>query len=310
MKKVVITILFVLPFLLIFFISFTGQILSKYTYIPVERIAILNDEGDEISKLNIKLKKGETFKLRVKVFPELASNNKYSITNTNTKICELDEEEEEITAVDFGSSTVIISSLDKHYVQCIIKFNVTNEDIEEIKLSQETITVPVGTESRAIDIQVLPISTLQTNRGLVFEVEDSTIATINEKQKTINGLKLGTTTITIRSNYKPEIFTTLIVNVVDGEIIKTKDDVSLKFDVDQEFCLLDLIETNPESLMGNVKFRIVTSYDSDELDVSKLTSEKKLKFKKENVLIKVEASVTHNGETHSIKFLLKSNASS
>lgn len=307
MKKVVVTILLVLPFLLIFFISFTGQILSKYTYIPVERIAILDDEGDEISKLNIKLKKGENFKLRVKVFPELASNNKYTITNTNSNVCELDEENEEIVSVDYGSSTVIISSLDKHYVQCIIKFVVANEDIEEIRLSQTSITVPVGTVSREIGIQIVPKETLQSNRGLVFEVEDETIASINEKQKIISGLKVGTTTITIRSNYRPEVFATLTVNVVDGEIIKRKDDAPLRFDIDEEINLCELIETNPSTLMGDVKFKIVTSYGSDELDVSKFVTEQKLKFKKGNVLIRVEASVTYNGETHSIKFSLMSN---
>lgn len=306
MKKVVITILLVLPFILIFFISFTGQILSKYNYIPVERVTLLNEDGDEINTNTIKIGKNEKYKLRVKVFPELASNKQYVITNSRPEICELDEETEEIISKDvYGESTIIISSIDRHYIQYVLKVVVTEDDIDEIKITQQSVTVAVGKTSSPLEIQILPATTLLENRGLAYESSDEEVATIDPRYKTITGKKVGTATITVRSNYRPEVFTTITVNVVDTQVICWTAEAKADQEVGTEINLFDLIATVPAELKSSVTFSITSSYSSEKVDASNLSSGK-ITFKQGRVAIIVVASVEYNGETHSDKIMLTS----
>jgi len=307
MKKVVITILLVLPFILIFFISFTGQILSKYNYIPVERIALLDSEGDELEKNVVKIKKNETYKLRVKVFPELASNRKYTITNSKPEVCELDEEKEEINSKDiYGESTIIISSIDRHYVQYVLKVVVTEDDIGEIKIVQPSITVAVGQVSSPLEIQILPSTTLMENRGLIYESSDESVATIDSKYRTITGKSIGSATITVRSDYRPNILATITVNVVAQQIISWKDEATLDQALNTEINLFNLIETVPSELKSSANFQIVSSAFTDEdVDMSRI-SEGIIIFKQSGISILVEASVSFGGETHTVEIMLVS----
>ena len=47
MKKIVVILLLILPFVLIYSVSFTGRILSQYTHIPVERLVLLDEDANE-----------------------------------------------------------------------------------------------------------------------------------------------------------------------------------------------------------------------------------------------------------------------
>ena len=59
MKKAVVSMLLILPFVLIYFISFTGQILAKYTHINVERVVVVDARGNEYNDDDyIKIDKG------------------------------------------------------------------------------------------------------------------------------------------------------------------------------------------------------------------------------------------------------------
>ncbi len=307
MKKVVITILLVLPFILIFFISFTGQILSKYNYIPVERIALLDSEGDELEKNVVKIKKNETYKLRVKVFPELASNRKYTITNSKPEVCELDEEKEEINSKDiYGESTIIISSIDRHYVQYVLKVVVTEDDIGEIKIVQPSITVAVGQVSSPLEIQILPSTTLMENRGLIYESSDENVATIDSKYRTITGKAIGSATITVRSNYRPTVLATITVNVVAQQIISWKDEAKLDQALNTEINLFNLIETVPSELKSSANFQIVSSAFTDEDVDTNQISEGIIIIKQSDISILVEVSVSFGGETHTVEIMLVS----
>lgn len=113
MKKVIVAILLVLPFLLIYFISFTGQILSRYTHIQVEKISVINEVGDEYKEDDvIKIGLDDIFNLKIIVYPSLASNKETRVVNSNKAVCEYDEENSKIRGVDYGISTFIITSVD------------------------------------------------------------------------------------------------------------------------------------------------------------------------------------------------------
>lgn len=212
MKKTVVTILLVLPFILIYFISFAGQILSSYTHIYVERIAVLNSQGDELPvNGQIKIDKGEVYELNIKIYPELASNKKFSISNSDKSICEINPETLEVTGLEYGASRIILSSEDRHYVQCIFNIQVARDDIESIVVSETEVEVAVG-KDKLIKTEILPASTLLENRNLVWTSLDPSIATV-DANGLITGVSFGTTKVVVSSKHKPEIRQEIIVKV-------------------------------------------------------------------------------------------------
>ena len=165
MKKTVVTILLVLPFLLIYFISFTGQVLSQYTHIYVERVVVLDEKGDEYNQNEIiKINLSETFDLRIKIYPELASNKKVKITNGNSRVCTVDEENYKVTAssTEFGESNIIITSEDRHFVQFSIIIKVAQDEPDDIifnNIENYQLTIPKG-KNFAVDFSVVPETTI------------------------------------------------------------------------------------------------------------------------------------------------------
>jgi Fe-S-cluster-containing hydrogenase component 2 len=69
------------------------------------------------------------------VFPELASNKKVTISNSDKYVCSIDSETFKVTGLDYGTSKLIITSVDRHYVQYIINIGVVDEDITETILN-------------------------------------------------------------------------------------------------------------------------------------------------------------------------------
>lgn len=212
MKKIVVTLLLVLPFILIYFISFTGQILSTYKHIFVERVVVLDENGDEYKDGDyIKLALEEVYDLNIKVYPELASDKSYTISNGNKSVCSIDEKTNKVTALSYGISKLIITSKDRHFVQFIINIHVTQDEIQDIELVKDTIEISVG-KSEQIEVNIIPDTTLPENRELVFEVTDNTVASVSATG-VVKGLKYGTTTVVVSSRHKPEISKTVSIVV-------------------------------------------------------------------------------------------------
>lgn len=212
MKKTVVTLLLVLPFLLIYFVSFTGKILSEYKHIYVERIAVVNDKGVEYQEGDyIKLDLNEVYDLKIKVYPELASDKAVIISNSNKNICDVDATTYKVTTKKYGISKLIITSRDRHFVQFTINIYVTQDDITDFTLTKDVIDLTVG-RSEQIDVNFTPDTALPENRELTYTVADTTVARVSATGL-VTGLKFGTTTITVASKHKPEISKTLTVNV-------------------------------------------------------------------------------------------------
>ena len=199
MKKTVVTLLLILPFVLIYFISFTGQILAKYTHINVERVVVLDANGNEYKENEyIKIDKDETYKLNVKIYPELASNKEYTISNSNNNICSLNEENE-ILGLNYGDSKLIITSVDSYHVQFVINVSVCQEDIQDILIQKTELEIKKG-YTEYVEAIIYPSTTIAENRNIIWESEDESVATV--KDGYIKAVGLGTTTITVRSDHK------------------------------------------------------------------------------------------------------------
>ena len=218
MKKTVVTILLVLPFILIYFISFAGRILSTYTHIYVERIAVVDSVGNEYEDNSyIRIDKGEEFDLNIKVFPELASNKAYDIVNSNSSVCSIDENNK-VLGLNYGVSKILISSIDRHNVQYMINIEVTHDDIREIIVDKTELTLTKGKFAQ-IDVSIEPSTTLPENRNLIWESDDTSVANVN------NGLIVavneGETIVRVKSDHKENVFKEITVKVI-SESIRTK----------------------------------------------------------------------------------------
>ena len=211
MKKIIITVLLVLPLLLIYFISFAGQIFSKYNHIDVDRITILNEDNQELNQGDtIKLAPDQQYNISIKLYPELATDKTIIISNSNKNVCELSANGV-ITTYQNGESKIIITSKDRHFVQFTFNILVTQDDIVDFVLDKTTVSITVGKVEK-VDVTILPDTTLSENRRLIWTSTDVSIATVTQ-DGIIKGVAYGTTTITVQSAQKPELIKTIVVNV-------------------------------------------------------------------------------------------------
>jgi len=211
MKKFVVVLLLILPFALIYFISFTGRVLSIYTHINVENILVVDNNYNINNNEWITLSKGESKQFSIKLLPELSSNKEYIVSNSDKQICDFDDGK--LTAIDYGVSTIIITSKDRHFVQFVFNVRVVEKDIKNIITNKDKVEVNVG-KFELIDITIEPSTVIEENRYLEYISLDESIATISNN--VITGVSVGQTKVIIRSKHKPEIYKEIDVIVLDG----------------------------------------------------------------------------------------------
>ncbi len=311
MKKVIVAILLVLPFLLIYFISFTGQVLSKYTHIAVERITVINEIGDEYKEDDIiKIGLNDELDLKVKVYPELASNKAVKIVNSNESICQFDSESLKVTGIDYGFSTFIITSVDMPSVQFKIKVQVAHDKLEDFKIfafgkeiifdssnvATEEISVTKGKEI-SFGSEIIPTTTLQEYRTLVWTSSDNTILKAKENGKVV-AIAEGTAIVTIKSKK---------INDDDLEIIKyikikvTNEFSGVGFDFDSSIADIFVITDAMLDADGQFDLTSITKIGADAL-ASGITQDK-LQYRVESGSSKyVDATAIASGK---IKILEK-----
>ncbi len=296
MKKTVVTLLLVLPFILIYFISFTGQILATYKHIFVERIVVLDENGDEYKNEDyIKIAPGEEYNLKIKVYPELATNKKYSISNGNKETCDVNIETGVVTGKEYGISRLIITSQDRHFVQFIINIYVTEDELKDISIVQEEIKLTPG-KTEQIEINFDPITTLQEYKGLTFTSLNESVATVSASGR-IKAIAEGTTKIIIASTYKPEIVkelnvivsTTLEKGIWFTPTVNVYSVNTSIFDLKTIISIVDLpnVEYTDLTFSANMTSGVVES----DYDISQL-QEGIIKFNQENKVVTVTVSFT------------------
>jgi len=325
MKKVIVAILLVLPFLLIYFISFTGQVLSKYTHIAVERISVVNDVGDEYKENDIiKIGLNEEFDLRVKVFPELASNKAVNIANGDASICQFDEKNLKVKGIEYGFSTFVITSVDKPSVRFQIRVQVAHDKLEDFKIyafgkeiafdennmSAELINVTKG-KTISFSAEIVPTTTLPIYRTLIWTSNDRTILKTDQNGK-ITTVGEGETILEIKSQKinddDLEIIKYIRINVstefygvgfdVGESTASIKSITSAMLDADGYFDLTSITKIGADALSNGItqeklEYRInsgsASAVNTDNLDSGKIA------FLQKNKLIVVQLYVV--GET-------------
>jgi hypothetical protein len=310
MKKAIVIILMILPFLLIYFISFTGQVLSKYTHINVERIAVVNDVGDEYKENDyIKIGLNDEFTLRVKVYPELASNKKVSITNSNKTVCTIDESSMKVTGLDYGEATFVITSVDRHFVQYVINIKVAEDKMTDFVLSKTEVELAIG-KSEKIETTIIPSSVLPEYKKLIWISDDQSIAKVDQNGL-ITGVSPGITYITVRAQTydigdkeieDKKIKVTVTNNVGKGVWFNIPDPDSLYVVPSATFDLksIVLIKDVSDCQISDVHFEIVTDNSDEQIDRTRL-DEGIITFKQSVIVgISLSASVPSGNYTDQI----------
>ncbi|MBP5684158.1 MAG: Ig-like domain-containing protein [Bacilli bacterium] len=157
---------------------------------------IVNDieiESIKLDKNNLELVEGDTSKLEYTIIPNNATNRTISWDISNKDIISFNDGE--IKAIKPGTTTITIKTYNGFSDKCDITIKEKIIEVSEIKVDKDNYNLYIG-DSVTINPIVLPNNA--TNKELTYSSSDNSVAIINEK--TIKGLKVGTATITLKSN--------------------------------------------------------------------------------------------------------------
>ena len=233
MKKVSITILLVLPFILIYLISILGKVVAKYSHVYAEYVALFvdNERMDDMYSMYVDLdeykEKEEPIKLDIRVMPEFANDRKYNVFNSNESVSvintvkEGDDYVSYLTPLAEGYSRYTVVSDENNQLK--YTFNII---VEEGELSSLHFMLKNGTgeyidkldlstgKSRTVIMDYFPKSTKPIYKDVQFTSSNPAVATINE-DGAITGISAGTSVITATSKEKPDVQAFLTVNVTN-----------------------------------------------------------------------------------------------
>lgn len=217
MKKLVIMLLIVLPFILIYFISITGRVLETYSHIYVESISAKDLNNNEIGVNEIiEVQRNETKKFQIVVNPELASNPDVVIKNTNLDICKYNFKNGilEVTGLKYGLAKIIITSVDRTRISYTLNIKVTDSIPTDLKFEYEEISI-IPLKSTQLPAPIFePVTAKPEYKGLIWESSDETIVKIEDNEMgLVKGLREGIVTITVKSTFDENLSASITVTV-------------------------------------------------------------------------------------------------
>lgn len=247
MKKVSITLLLILPFILIFAISFLGKIYSNVAHIKPEYIAIFVDdvpqENGVVLNYDIDDDGYDAIPLDIRVMPTLASNKEFEISNDNPKASEIkvgeDRKSASLYLKDKGVSKYTVNSVEdtsiKYNFSIVVEFGQLRNfgffDMKNHTQQIEEISIPVG-RTKDIGIEVFPNTTRKEFRDFEWEftyngenIKDIPqfspvgvdIRESNTMQASIEGLRVGEVIASVHSKGMPELVKTLKIKVTEKD---------------------------------------------------------------------------------------------
>ena len=212
MKKTILLILAILPIVLVIIIAFAGRIMSEYKYIPVERVEFIDDSGVAYNeKMIFMVNLGESKSCKVKIYPELASNQKVTYSSLDESICTIDSNGV-ILGQKYGVTTVLVKTEDGSKVA---KMNVlVTADIPiDLRLSHYELTMIEG-QQFFLGVEVdLPVA---LDKRVDFISSNPDVVTVDATGKLI-AKSAGTATITVNTK-SGGLTETCVVTVESGEL--------------------------------------------------------------------------------------------
>ena len=179
-----------------------GYVFQSY----LKEVPEVQIEKINLSASNTTMKKGDSQKLNVEIYPEDAKNHEIEFTSSNTKVLTVDNSG---TVLAVGNGTAKITAKAKeNSVLSSLEIQVYTP-VTDLELNVEQLTMQEG-DSFIIIPSIYPIDA--SNQNVKYSVENQTIAQVSSDGK-ITGKSQGTTTVTVTTE-DGNITKTITVNVV------------------------------------------------------------------------------------------------
>ena len=179
-----------------------GYVFQSY----LKEVPEVQIEKINLSASNTTMKKGDSQKLNVEIYPEDAKNHEIEFTSSNTKVLTVDNSG---TVLAVGNGTAKITAKAKeNSVSSSLEIQVYTP-VTDLELNVEQLTMQEG-DSFIIIPSIYPIDA--SNKNVKYSVENQTIAQVSSDGK-ITGKSQGTTTVTVTTE-DGNITKTITVNVV------------------------------------------------------------------------------------------------
>ena len=179
-----------------------GYVFQSY----LKEVPEVQIEKINLSASNTTMKKGDSQKLNVEIYPEDAKNHEIEFTSSNTKVLTVDNSG---TVLAVGNGTAKITAKAKeNSVSSSLEIQVYTP-VTDLELNVEQLTIQEG-DSFIIIPSIYPIDA--SNKNVKYSVENQTIAQVTSDGKII-GKSQGTTTVTVTTE-DGNITKTITINVV------------------------------------------------------------------------------------------------
>ena len=213
-----------------------GYVFQSY----LKEVPEVQIEKINLSASNTTMKKGDSQKLNVEIYPEDAKNHEIEFTSSNTKVLTVDNSG---TVLAVGNGTAKITAKAKeNSVSSSLEIQVYTP-VTDLELNVEQLTIQEG-DSFIIIPSIYPIDA--SNKNVKYSVENQIIAQVTSDGKII-GKSQGTTTVTVTTE--------------DGNITKT-----IKLNVVQR---IGEDEINWDSSL-KVENSMVTGWDATKMTVEQI----------------------------------------
>ena len=179
-----------------------GYVFQSY----LKEVPEVQIEKINLSASNTTMKKGDSQKLNVEIYPEDAKNHEIEFTSSNTKVLTVDNSG---TVLAVGNGTAKITAKAKeNSVLSSLEIQVFTP-VTDLELNVEQLTIQEG-DSFIIIPSIYPIDA--SNKNVKYSVENQIIAQVTSDGKII-GKSQGTTTVTVTTE-DGNITKTITINVV------------------------------------------------------------------------------------------------
>lgn len=250
MKKLMLFLVCLVPFVLIFTVQFLSVYIEQTKYVSVEKIVFAENDMD-IEKTS---SDAVVLNFAASVYPLAATNKKIEYVSSDSRVATVDENGV-ITFIDFGKVTITAISNESSLIQDACSFFVTDTKVHRIEILDRPEVLILG-ESYNIKHKIIPNEAL--DKTVTYSSNDQSVLRVAPTGE-ITAVGKGTATITLKSvndvsaNFDVEV----IVPVSDVKI-----DASTKYFItgDSEFLLN---KVNYQILPDNANNKNVTFISSN-----------------------------------------------
>lgn len=257
MKKAVISILLVLPFILLVIIAIAGRIYGNISYIKVESVELLTQLEQPIVEKTIKIEKNTPYQLKWKILPENATDKGVKFTSSIPDAVKVSEQGIVTGLIADNSAIITITTNDGAKTDSIM-FQVTDSNITGIELSAQELSLSIN-QTQTLTATVLPITATEkaviwySSNPEVASVENGVVKALKEGESTIYAVTVvGSHTASCKVVVKGEqkVYFTDSKFIIDSPSIDLKTLIAYDENVDTSLIKFELV-SGPFAVINN-----------------------------------------------------------